>query len=54
MTRNHKGLVQARWLLGGFAGAAWAMALAALADCSAVALDSQSHFPLTCSEGSGR
>lgn len=52
-TLNLKGLVQTRWFLGGFAGEAWAMAPAAFVDYSAIALNSQSHFPLTCTEGLG-
>lgn len=53
MTPNHEGLVQARWLLSGFAREAWAMASAAFADDSAIALNSQSRFPLTCTESLG-
>ena len=50
---HHQGLVQARWLLCGFAGEAWAIASAALGDNAATALSSQGRFPLTCSEDSG-
>lgn len=44
-TPNRRGLVQARRLLGGFAREAWAMASAVFAGLSAIALNSQSHFP---------